>query len=144
MLASLAHAQVNNAKILPAAGVAAASTVVGNLAIYFIALMFDPLIVPSPATNQPEPLPFFAVIAASLMGVLVGTVGFAIAGRFIPRPVLVFAVGAVAFGLLSFGGPFGLVGITPITLWALNLMHVVSTVGIVGAFLGLATAPRAQ
>lgn len=81
---------------------------VANLLIFFIgsALVggIQAALTPGAAF---EPLPFAAVIASSILPMLVAGFGLWVAARFIPRGVLVWQITAVVLTLLSLGGPFG-------------------------------------
>lgn len=101
---------------------------VANLLVYFItaALFSLPYLVPAggPGT-EPAPLPIFAIVAAcAIPGLLAGILYWAL-GRFTSRATTIFTVVAIAFALISLGGPLTL----PIDLGtrlALAAMHIVA------------------
>jgi hypothetical protein len=114
----------------PLAGVVAA---IGNLLVFFIAKGVGvPFVMPlNGPGSTPEPLPFFAVIVASLVPAIGAAIFLAILAKFTSRASLIFLVISVLFLLVSFGGPFSL----PVDLGtqlALSLMHVVAGVVTVG------------
>jgi hypothetical protein len=81
--------------------------------------------------SAPEPLPFFAVIMASLVPAIAAAIFLAILAKFTSRAGLIFIIVSVLFLLVSFGGPFSL----PVDLGtqlALSVMHLVAGLAIVG------------
>jgi hypothetical protein len=87
------------------AGVIAAAL---NLIIFFVGRA---LIGGIDAAMQPgtpfEPLPFTAVIMASIIPSILAGGGLWFSRRFIPKGTLVFQIAVVLFALFSLGGPFG-------------------------------------
>jgi hypothetical protein len=120
----------------PLAGVVAA---VGNLILFFIVtnLLNISLIMPMNGPDSPaEPLPALAVIMASFVPALGATFFLWLLGKFTRQAALIFQIIAVAFLLISFGGPLSLPVDSTIKL-VLSLMHVVAGVAIVGILIRL-------
>ena len=113
---------------------AAASAVIANLVIFAISsnLFGVNLMVAPQGSTELIPLPVGLVIAVTAVPAVVATILFALIGRFVPRPVLVFRLLSAVVLLLSFGASLGL----PVDVVAvkviLSLMHVVAAVTIVG------------
>ena len=115
---------------------------IGNVIVFLIAkyLFGLPLLIPLQGPGSPlEPLPVFMVIVATLASAVGATILLALLGKFAPRPILVFQIISVVFLLVSFGAPFSL----PVDLGtklALNAMHVVAAIAIVGVLTTLGRA----
>jgi hypothetical protein len=81
-----------------------------------------------------EPLPFPAVLIASVVPALPAALGFALLTRLLPRGgVRLFVAAAGVLTVLSFVGPLRLAGADAGTRWVLALMHPVTALAIVGA-----------
>ena len=119
----------------PLGGVIAA---VANLLVYFIAqpLAGGELHHQMGPGNPIEVLPLAAVIVASFVPSIFATLLYAGLGRFTRRPVTIFTIIAVAFGLLSLGSPLSLAVETASKL-ALSLMHIVAAAAITGTLVTL-------
>jgi hypothetical protein len=88
--------------------------------------------VPNPSTNALEPLPLFAVIAASIVPAFIGLGILLLLQRFTKNSMTIFLSIGVVFTLLSLIGPFTM----PINFGvkiALNLMHLVAAASILVA-----------
>ena len=111
------------------AGVIAA---VLNAVVYLVssALGAIPLDVEIPNTGGP--LPLGAVIGFSFVPALLAAGFLALLGRFVRRPIRVFAVVAVVVFLLSLYTPFSIPDAPFAMILALELMHAVATIVIVG------------
>ncbi len=88
------------------------------------------LLIPSPTQAGTEaPLAFGMVIVASLIPAIGAALLLLLLDRFTPRPILTFQLIALAFGLLSLGGPMAM----PLS-WAVRLpllaMHVCTAAAI--------------
>jgi hypothetical protein len=119
----------------PLGGVIAA---VANLIVYFIArpLAGGELYHQMGPGNPVEALPVAAVVVSSFVPSIFATLLYAGLGRFTRRPVTIFTVIAVAFGLLSLASPLSLTIETTSKL-TLSLMHLVAGAAITGALITL-------
>ncbi len=106
--------------------IAAAAAAVVNIAIYYAGLPAGafPRDVLVPNANQPFTI--FPILTASLIGVTMGLLLFALIRRFSRKPLRIFIPLAVVVGLLSFYLPFTIPGAPLLMVLLLNLMHVVA------------------
>lgn len=115
----------------PLAGLVAA---IANLIIFGLAknVVGIPFVIPLFGPGSPlEPLPAFMVIAGCLIPALGAAIVLWILGKFASRPLRIFWIVSVLFLILSLGLPLPLPVDLPTKL-ALNLMHTVAAVAIVG------------
>jgi hypothetical protein len=140
-LKNVAGENVLFGKLPLAYAVGAGIGIVLNLIVFFVApsVIGVPLNIPTPPTNEIGPLPFIAVMMATLIGTLGGVLVLAALGRFTPRPFTIFFVVSAVFLVVSFGGPLGLPVAAGIQ-WTLNVMHIIAGAGIVGALALMARA----
>src|SRR5207249_1258205 len=82
-----------------------------------------------------------AVVASSVGGAIAAAIVFGLIGRFVPRPVRTFRIVAAVGLLLSLVVPATLAGAPVSLILALELMHIVAAVVIVGL---LTTLTRAR
>lgn len=121
---------------LVAAGVAA----IANVIFYWMSSAVGiPYLIPVQGPDAPlEPLPTVAVIIATIIPTVVATILFGILGRFLSNPVRVFVIISVVVLVASFAMPFTLPAAVALsTKIALNVMHVVAAVVIVGVLIQL-------
>ncbi|MDX2136664.1 MAG: DUF6069 family protein [Chloroflexota bacterium] len=125
--ATLTRETVAPGKLLSAAAIGGVVAAVVNLALFFIlpALLNSLLRVRTPQATELEPLPFIAVIMASIVPAFVGAGLLWLLNRFTARPVTIFTVIAVIVTLLSLATPFQL-GISTTEAIILVLMHIVA------------------
>jgi hypothetical protein len=125
--ATLTRETIVPGKLLSAALMGGVVAAVINLALFFIlpALLNTPLRVRTPQATELEPLPFVAVIMASIVPAFVGAGFLWLLNRFTSRPVTIFTVIAIAITLFSLAAPFQL-GISTPEAIILVLMHIVA------------------
>jgi hypothetical protein len=114
-------------KLLSAAAIGGVVAAVINLALFFIlpALLNTTLRVRTPQATELEPMPFIAVIMASIVPAFVGAGLLWLLNRFTPRPVTIFIAIAVIVVVLSLAAPFQL-GVSTTEAIILVLMHIVA------------------
>lgn len=118
--------------------VAGAASAVANLVFFFITsaagLVYQ---IPLQGPDAPlEALPAFAIIVASVVPAIGATLLFFLLGRFLSQGVRIFVIVSVLFLIASFAMPFTLPATVAMsTKIALNVMHVISGVAIVGVLL---------
>ncbi|OLS25129.1 MAG: hypothetical protein HeimC2_20010 [Candidatus Heimdallarchaeota archaeon LC_2] len=97
-----------------------------NSFIYFIADQFDVFSdeVINPSTKNP--IPVSEIIFVSIIQMVLGIMGFAIAPEITKKPVRLFRIIAIIFLLLSFSMPFRVEGANVFVIISLMLMHVVA------------------
>lgn len=120
-------------------GLVAAGAAAGvNALVYLLeqAVLGGPFVIPMQPGTPPVELPVIQVIVSSAVPALGATVLLALLGRFTKRPVSIFLAISVAFLLFSFGGPLNL-PVSASIQWALNLLHVIAGLTIVGTLVGL-------
>ena len=138
---------LNSQKVAPlnrlwwVALVAAGASALGNLLLFFIAagLGVSFLMPLEPGSSELAPLPAVIVVVASALPAIFATILYALLGKFVRRPILIFWIISAVVLVLSFGLPiFNLPATvdTP-TVIALELMHIVSAATIVGVLTGL-------
>ena len=117
-----------------AAPLAAAAAALANAAVYGLAeaagALPDRVLVGTP--SGPGPLGLSAVLFSSAMAAVGAAVVFALVGRFARRPIRTFRLVAAVALVLSFATPLTLPGAPLAMVLALELMHVVAAVAIVG------------
>ncbi|MDP9455502.1 MAG: DUF6069 family protein [Actinomycetota bacterium] len=118
---------------------AAPLTALANALVYLIAGVVGAIpsdfVIPGPGT----PLTLGMVVGSTVVPALLAGVVFALLGRFTRRPVRNFVVLAAVLLVLSFVTPLTIPGAPLSMVLALELMHVVAAVVIVG---GLTTLAR--
>jgi hypothetical protein len=125
--------------IARAGAFAAVAAVIGGVIVFLLATAVFGVNVVMPPDMQPMPLA--AVIMASLVGAIGGTVVYAALGRFTARPVTIFRIVGLVFLVLSFGGPLGTPDLDAGTRAAMVAMHIVVGLAIIGV---LTTVGRKQ
>lgn len=129
MKASTSNIQSRNVRtsaLLWAAPVTAVIAAVINTIIYFIgkAAGAFPESIIIPNANAPLKLP--PVILASLIGVLVGGIVFAVIARFSKKPISVFQIVAAVVLILSLATPFQIPNAPLGMVLLLELMHLIA------------------
>ena len=129
MKASTSNIQSRNVRtsaLLWAAPVTAVIAAVINTIIYFIgkAAGAFPESIIIPNANAPLKLP--PVILASLIGVLVGGIVFAVIARFSTKPISVFQIVAAVVLILSLATPFQIPNAPLGMVLLLELMHLIA------------------
>ena len=121
--------------VVPLTALAAAAA---NALVYLVATVVGALpsgfVIPGPGT----PLTLGMVVGSTLVPALLAGVVFALLGRFTRRPVRNFVVLATVLLVLSFVTPLTIAGAPLSMVVALELMHVVAAVVVVGGFVTLA------
>lgn len=119
-----------------AAGVVSA---VANLIFFFVSSAAGiPFMIPVENPDVLEPLPAMVVAIASFVPAIGATILFALLGRFLSQGVRIFVIVSIVFLIASFALPFSLPAAVPVsTKIALNVMHVIAGVAIVGVLLKL-------
>jgi hypothetical protein len=126
--------RVDYSKLWWVALVAAAAAAAVNAVIYFIASALGAF-PPTLMTPAGQPLTVVPVIFSSVVGVIGGSIVYAILGRFLKRPVAIFRIVALVVLVLSFAQPLIIAGASALDIVVLEIMHVVA-----GAFaIGLLT-----
>lgn len=136
-----AEGRVAWGRLAPVGLLAALVAAVANAAVYVVAAaagaMPQEIVV-----NGQGPITVSVVAALSAQGAVAATIVYALVGRFARRPVRLFRVVAVVVLVLSLVPPFTITG-APITMiLALELMHVVAAVVIVGLLTTLASRAK--
>ena len=114
---------------------AAVASALGNVIVYGLgALLSVPWFVPAgPGSTELMPLPIFAVILFSAVPAIVATIIYAILGKFLARPILIFWIISIVFLLVSFFPVITLPeNVFLSTRIGLSIMHVVAGGAIVG------------
>lgn len=122
----------------PLGGVIAA---IANVLVYLIAkpLAGGELYNQMGPTAPVQALPLVAVILSSFVPSIFAALLYAGLGRFAPRPITVFTILAIVFGLLSLGAPLSL-NVEVASRVALAAMHIVAGVAITGTLITLGRA----
>ena len=111
------------------AGVVAA---VLNAVVYLVASALGAIPSDVEVGNTGGPLPLGAVVVFSFVPAILAAGLLALLGRWIRRPIRVFVVLAVVVFVLSLYTPFSIPGAPVAMILALELMHLVAAVVIVG------------
>lgn len=118
-------------RLVPVGLLAALGAAVANAVVYLVAAaagaMPQEIVV-----NGQGPITLPVVAAFSAQGAVAATIVYALVGRFAHRPVHVFRVIAAVVLVLSLVPPFTITGAPISMILALELMHVVAAVVIVG------------
>jgi hypothetical protein len=118
-------------RLVPVGLLAALVAAVANAVVYLVAAsagaMPQEIVV-----NGQGPITLPVVVALSAQGAVAATIVYALVGRFARRPVRVFRVVAAVVLVLSLVPPFTITGAPISMILALELMHVVAAVVIVG------------
>lgn len=118
-------------RLVPVGLLAALVAAVANAVVYLVAAsagaMPQEIVV-----NGQGPITLPVVVALSAQGAVAATIAYALVGRFARRPVRVFRVVAAVVLVLSLVPPFTITGAPISMILALELMHVVAAVVIVG------------
>ena len=121
--------------VVPLIALAAAAA---NALVYLVATAVEAIpsgfVIPGPGT----PLTLGMVVGSTVVPALVAGVVFALLGRFTRRPVRNFVVLAAVLLVLSFITPLTIPGAPLSMILAMELMHVVAAVVIVGGLVVLA------
>lgn len=124
--------ETTNRGLVPTAAMATAVAVVLALIVYFIAQAATDNLLVDTGGDQPEEVPAFGVVTASIVGGALGTLVAWLTGRFTSRPRQIFLVVCVFGLLLSFTNPFVAAEETATAIW-LSLMHIVVAIPVVGS-----------
>jgi protein involved in polysaccharide export with SLBB domain len=118
-------------RLVPVGLLAALVAAVANAVVYLVAAsagaMPQEIVV-----NGQGPITLPVVAALSAQGAVAATIVYALVGRFARRPVRVFRVVAAVVLVLSLVPPFTITGAPISMILALELMHVIAAVVIVG------------
>ncbi len=97
-----------------------------NTLIYSIVDIFDVFSddVINPSTQNP--IPVTEIIFVSIIQMVLGIIGFAIASEVTNNPIQLFRIFAFIFLILSFYMPFTIEGRTIFVILSLELMHIIS------------------
>ncbi len=144
-MSTVANQTLNKQQIAPISKlwwvgiVAGVVSAVGNLIFFFITSVAGiSYMIPIENPDVLEPLPATVVAIASFVPAIGATILFALLGRFLSQGVRIFTIISIVFLVLSFAMPFTLPAAVPMaTKIALNVMHVISGVAIVGVLLKL-------
>lgn len=144
-MSTVANQSLNQRQIAPLSKlwwvgiVAGVVSAVGNLIFFFITSVAGiSYMIPVQNPEVLEPLPAMVVAIASFMPAIGATILFALLGRFLSQGVRIFTIISVLFLIVSFAMPFTLPAAVPMaTKIALNVMHVISGVAIIGVLLKL-------
>ena len=120
------------------AGVAAA---VLNAVVYLVASALGAIPESVEIPNSGGPLPLGAVLVFSFLPALLAAGILALLGRSTRRPFGIFTALAVGVFLLSLYTPFGIPGAPVAMIVALELMHLVAAVVIVGVLTRMGRRP---
>jgi hypothetical protein len=124
-------------RLVPVGLLAALVAAVANAVVYLVAAsagaMPQEIVV-----NGQGPITLSVVAALSAQGAVAATIVYALVGRFARRPVRVFRVVAAVVLVLSLVPPFTITGAPISMILALELMHVIAAVVIVGLLTTLA------
>ena len=126
-------------RLVPAGALALVLAVAANAVVYLVASFFGAMPQDVDANGQ-GPIKLPMVVATSAVGAVVGTLVYALIGRFVRRPVRVFRLVSALVLVLSFVGPFTIPGAPAAMVGALLLMHVVAAVAVVGLLTTLAAS----
>lgn len=135
--------ELSSGGIWKGGAVGAAAGAVANSVLYFIASAAGVDMVAEFAKGAPSaPMPFPSVVIASFVPFVFAALVATLLNRFLTKASRPFLGVAVAFALLSMGGPATLGGASTGLRIVLAAMHVVSAVTIAGGIvrLGRATA----
>jgi ABC-type Na+ efflux pump permease subunit len=124
-------------RLVPAGALALVVAVAANSVVYLVASSLGAMPQDVDANGQ-GPITFPMVVAMSAVGAVVGTLVYALVGRFVRRPVRVFRLVSALALVLSFVGPLTIPGAPAAMVAALLVMHVVTAVIVVGLLTTLA------
>lgn len=121
--------------------VAAGASALGNVVFFFISrgLGVSYLMPLEPGSTELATLPVMIVIVASLVPAVAATILYTILGKFLSRPILIFRIISAVALVLTFVMPIVNLPATVdgSTIFALEVMHVISAVAIVGVLTSL-------
>ncbi len=129
------------AKSLRAGLIGGALAAILNLVLYFAgrALQGGPLLIAPPGSAGPMALPLVAVLLFCLMPGLAAGLLYALFSRLSARPERWLLGAALVVYALFFIGPFG-AATSAVTVWTLQLMHLVAAAAILWAIFRYARA----
>ena len=111
------------------AGVVAAAL---NAVVYLLASVLGAIPLDVEIPNTGGPLPLGAVLIFSFVPAILAAGLLALLGRFVRRPIRVFVALAVVAFVVSLYTPFSIPGVPVAMIVALEIMHAVAAVVIVG------------
>ena len=124
-------------RLVPAGALALVLAAAANAVVYLVASSLGAMPQDVDANGQ-GPIKLPMVVATSAAGAVVGTLVYALVGRFVRRPVRVFRLVSALALVLSFVGPLTIPGAPAAMVAALLVMHVVTAVIVVGLLTTLA------
>ena len=124
-------------RLVPAGALALVLAIAANSVVYLVASSLGAMPQDVDANGQ-GPITLPMVVAMSAVGAVVGTLVYAVVGRFARRPVRVFRLVSALALVLSFVGPFTIPGAPAAMVGALLLMHIIAAVTVVGLLTTLA------
>jgi len=124
-------------RLVPAGALALVLAAAANAVLYLVTSSLGAMPQDVDANGQ-GPITLPMVVAMSAVGAVVGTLVYAVVGRFARRPVRVFRLVSALALVLSFVGPFTIPGAPAAMVGALLLMHTIAAVTVVGLLTTLA------